>query len=357
MQSTTQVNCAEPFITNNMSSFSHIPSMTLMGNSDKMTMIPNINGVKIRDHVSHECHNSPQTFHSGITDEMIKNILSPEMSTSRQLMVEHFMMFAEGDHQSSLQTTTLAPSSSVIWDDTELNDPSSPEPSKKFFPFTSSCDPEITRCQYMNETFTMKNREELFRIIDEALRHVHSSLGLQWSMLHQTQRRSCNVGVCNNNTHLTSTINGEKNNSQMLLNEWMQSPTLHWFTSMMESQHNEFHLASNVLQSNHLHTTSLTNNCTIIPEMMMTTSSQYRNHQHLDSTLESSDSSTCSSTFVASTPSKKTRKSTSQTKISKSNKTSQMHPSMKYRVRFGHNLFEEISFKKTNPHQKFIIFK
>ncbi|KAG2388293.1 hypothetical protein C9374_000457 [Naegleria lovaniensis] len=321
-------------------------------------------------------------FHSGITDEMIKNIIAPPESsqTSNQhLMLEHLLMLADGgddrsSNSSSLHPNTyhdaLTPSSSVLWNDisadlttTSMCCESPPLASNTATSSNSAThmngsssssihhhheETEITTRRWQSESssrrFSMKNQEEVFRIIDEELRHVHSSLGLKWSMLNRTTSRP---SVSCTNNHLTPNVVESK--FHVVLN-----PN-HTFKM---HQKNDEQLHSNVLpttskNTNQLHTAI--SQC-IIPEMMSTISSQNKN-QHIDSTLESSDSSTCSSsTFVTATK-KKTRKSTSQTKISKSNKTSQMHPSMKYRVRFGHNLFEEITFKKTNPHQKFIIFK
>ncbi|EFC47003.1 hypothetical protein NAEGRDRAFT_57441 [Naegleria gruberi] len=68
------------------------------------------------------------------------------------------------------------------------------------------------------------------------------------------------------------------------------------------------------------------------------------------SSSPSSTASVAQSPTTASLPKKISKK---RKKSPANNKTTQQP----YRVRFGHNLFEEIVFKKSNPNQKFIIFK
>ncbi|KAG2373848.1 hypothetical protein C9374_011733 [Naegleria lovaniensis] len=171
----------------------------------------------------------------------------------------------------------------------------------------------------------------MFQLIDEVLKDCPSSLGLKWSsnaMLQQQQPSVSSMTLLNvsDQKQLSSSANHLKTTESQYCSS----------TSTMSPQSSP----------------------QLGPIMNHGKSSQKKTSRKKQVAKSlSTSSSPCLSTTSTCTDYSTSTASPSLGKISKPNKLCRNGSNSNYRVRFGHNMFEEITFKKTNPNSKFIIFK
>nr|CAG4713285.1 unnamed protein product [Naegleria fowleri] len=197
------------------------------------------------------------------------------------------------------------------------------------------------------------SEEAMYHLIDEVLKDCPSSLGLKWSsnspQPHQQQQPQQPLVQTQDSSSSSFNMTASTASSDLPVRQQSFSEKISSYVFVTESQ------TSSPQSSPSLASSTMSFHTNDMP--MNGKPKKPRKKASLSKTssspcLSSNSNTTGGNDFSNSSP--------SLCKISKSNKmcgNGSSNSSSNYRVRFGHNMFEEISFKKTNPNSKFIIFK
>lgn len=202
-----------------------------------------------------------------------------------------------------------------------------------------------------------KEMNHMYRIIDEELRDVQSSLGLTWSTLSQQPTMNPDSHTAISTIDTSSCQMSQQQSEQICL---YQDDFSQFCNEVINHQETNPFQTSTTTSTPILRETNNNNfdhsfTRELIFEEHQPINEQFSNTVHFQ--INQNDKKKRKKQPIKQ-PFECSENSTANfgvKRIEKKRNNNSNH--VNYRVRFGHNLFEEIMFKKSNPNSKFIIFK